>query len=84
MGRIAAAIRENAQEIGRLEHIDHGWPIKELNGMAFRAASSFEWVAQAAGSLMTGDIVPADSNTLAYVKREPVGVSPLLHRGTSP
>ena len=45
MSQIAAAIKENAQEIGRLESIDHGWPLKMASGMSFRVASSFEWVA---------------------------------------
>ena len=30
MGRIAVAIRENAQELGRLENIDHGFPILKM------------------------------------------------------
>ena len=78
MGRIAVAIRENAQELGRLELIDHGFPLKLSNELAFGTAHSFEWVAQAAGSIMTGDIVPSDSNALAYVKREPVGVVAII------
>ena len=78
MGQIAAAIKENAQEIGRLESIDHGWPLKMSSGMALRVASSFEWVAEAAGSLMTGDNIPADANTLSYVQREPVGVIAII------
>jgi len=78
MGWIAAAIRENAQELGRLELIDHGFPLQMANGIAFRVASSFEWVAQAAGSLMTGDVIPAESNALAYVKREPIGVIAII------
>jgi acyl-CoA reductase-like NAD-dependent aldehyde dehydrogenase len=72
------AIKENAQELGRLELIDHGFPTKVFGDVAFKAASSFEWVAQAAGSLLTGDIVPAESNTLAYTKREPVGVCAII------
>ena len=78
MGRIAVALKENAPELGRLEHIDHGWPIKRANDMGFNAARSFEWVSQAAESLMTGDIVPAESNSMAYVKREPVGVCAII------
>ena len=35
MGRIAAAIKENAQELGRLELIDHGFPLKLSNELAF-------------------------------------------------
>jgi acyl-CoA reductase-like NAD-dependent aldehyde dehydrogenase len=78
MGRIAAAIRDNAQELGRLELIDHGFPSKLSNELAFETANSFDWVAQAAGSMMTGDLVPTDSNALAYVKREPIGVIAII------
>ena len=34
MGRIAVAIRENAQELGRLESIDHGFPLKVATDFA--------------------------------------------------
>ena len=78
MGLIAAAIRENAQELGRLELIDHGFPLKLSNELAFGTANSFDWVAQAAGSMMTGDLVTTDSNALAYVKREPIGVIAII------
>jgi acyl-CoA reductase-like NAD-dependent aldehyde dehydrogenase len=78
MARIAAAIRENAKELGRLEHIDHGWPISSVSSIGFVAADSFEWVSQASQSLLTGDIVPGESNTLAYIKREPVGVCAII------
>ena len=78
MGRIAVAIRENAKELGRLESIDHGFPLKIATEFASLTARSFEWVAQAAGSLLTGDIIPAESNSLAYTKREPVGVCAII------
>jgi acyl-CoA reductase-like NAD-dependent aldehyde dehydrogenase len=78
MDLIAAAIRDNAQELGRLELIDHGFPLKLSNELAFGTANSFDWVAQAAGSMMTGDLVPTDSNALAYVKREPIGVIAII------
>jgi acyl-CoA reductase-like NAD-dependent aldehyde dehydrogenase len=78
MSRIAVAIRENAQELGRLELIDHGFPLKLSNELAFGTSHSFDWVAQAAGSIMTGDFVPTDSNAVAYVKREPVGVVAII------
>jgi acyl-CoA reductase-like NAD-dependent aldehyde dehydrogenase len=78
MDLIAAAIRDNAQELGRLELIDHGFPLKLSNELAFGTANSFDWVAQAAGSMMTGDLVPTDSNALAYVKCEPIGVIAII------
>ena len=78
MGRIVVALKENAQELGRLELIDHGFPLKLANDFALMTARSFEWVAQAAGSLMTGDLIPTESNALAYVKREPIGVIAII------
>jgi acyl-CoA reductase-like NAD-dependent aldehyde dehydrogenase len=78
MGRIAVAIRQNARELESLESIDHGFTLKVAGQTVLNAARSFEWVSQAAGSLLTGDIIPADSNTLAYTKREPVGVCAII------
>ena len=38
MSRIALALRENAQELGRLEHIDHGFPLKMANNFTLMTA----------------------------------------------
>ena len=35
IGRIAMAIKENAQELGRMELIDHGFPTKVFSDLAF-------------------------------------------------
>jgi acyl-CoA reductase-like NAD-dependent aldehyde dehydrogenase len=79
MARIAVAIKENAQELAMLEQIDHGFPLTLAIDQPLKAASRFEWVAQAVGSLLTGDVVPpGEDNELAYVKREPVGVCAII------
>jgi acyl-CoA reductase-like NAD-dependent aldehyde dehydrogenase len=78
MGKIAVAIRKNAEELGRLELIDHGFPIKMASNVGFNAASSFEWVAQATGALLTGDSIPVAPNIQAFTKREPVGVCAII------
>ena len=49
MGRIAVAIRENAQELGRLESIDHGFPLKVATDFALMTSRTFDWVAQLPG-----------------------------------
>ena len=78
MGKIGAAIRENAVELGRLESIDHGFPLKIATEFATMTARTFEWAFQAASSFLTGDTLPTDCNTLSYTKREPVGVCAVI------
>jgi acyl-CoA reductase-like NAD-dependent aldehyde dehydrogenase len=78
MGKIGAAIRENAVELGRLESIDHGFPLKIATEFATMTARTFEWASQSASSFLTGDTLPTDCNTLSYTKREPVGVCAVI------
>ncbi len=78
MRQIAAALRENAQDLVRLEIIDHGTPLTMARDLPLEGAHSFEWVAETAESLLTGDIVPADTRMLAYTKREPIGVNAII------
>ncbi|MBN1192018.1 MAG: aldehyde dehydrogenase [Dehalococcoidales bacterium] len=78
MTQIATAIRKNAQEIARLERIDHGTPVMLANGQPEGGAQLFDWIAQVSESMLTGEVVQADDGTFSYIKREPVGVSAII------
>ena len=76
MGKIGAAIRENAVELGTLESIDHGFPLKIAIEFAAMTARTFEWASQAAISFLTGDTLPTDNNTLSYTRGNRWGCAP--------
>jgi acyl-CoA reductase-like NAD-dependent aldehyde dehydrogenase len=72
--RIAALIRENADEMAKLEGLEHGTPYADAFGVCMGAAEKFEWSANAALRI-TGDEIPVPNpDTLTFLKREPVGV----------
>ncbi len=71
--KIAEAIRANADEIARLEGLEHGTPYKDAFGATMGAADKFEYCAGTAPTLM-GEHIPVKDGTLSYLQREPVGV----------
>ena len=75
--KIAALLRDNAKELGRIDTLDHGTPTIRAAAKAAGTAQWFEWAAYNARSLM-GNTVPASSNELAYLQREPIGVVALI------
>jgi len=75
--KIAALLRENADELGRIDVIDHGSPAKMASFAAGMTSERFEWAAYNARSLM-GHTVPLSPDSLAYLLREPVGVIALI------
>jgi acyl-CoA reductase-like NAD-dependent aldehyde dehydrogenase len=75
--QIAAALRKNAAELGRLDIIDHGTPAAMAAFWGMAAAGHFEYAAQVSRGVM-GDVVPHSPGKLAYLQREPVGVCALI------
>ena len=75
--KIAALLRENAKELGRIDTLDHGTPTLRAATKAAGTAEWFEWAAYNARSLM-GNTVPSGPNELAYLRREPIGVVALI------
>ena len=75
--KIAALVRENAKELGRIDTLDHGTPTLRAAPKAAGTAEWFEWAAYNARSLM-GNTVPSGPNELAYLQREPIGVVALI------
>ena len=75
--KIAGLIKENAKELGRIDTLDHGTPIKIAVNMAASQAQRFEWTAYNARSLM-GHTIPANSESVVYLQREPIGVIAMI------
>jgi acyl-CoA reductase-like NAD-dependent aldehyde dehydrogenase len=73
MLKIAAAIKEHADELATLEGLEHGTPYKDALGAVMGAAAKFEWSAYAAYRVM-GEQIPVDSTTLSYMQRHAAGV----------
>ncbi|MET7478430.1 aldehyde dehydrogenase family protein [Streptomyces sp. NPDC005648] len=72
--RVADLIRENADDIARLESLDVGKPISLCHAVdVTNAANDYEHFAALAHSL-DGSVRDTPMNALAYVKREPLGV----------
>ncbi|MGW2517087.1 aldehyde dehydrogenase family protein [Streptomyces sp. NPDC001617] len=72
--RVADLIRENADDIARLESLDVGKPISLCHAVdVMNAANDYEHFAALAHSL-DGSVRDTPMNALAYVKREPLGV----------
>ncbi|MGI5460495.1 aldehyde dehydrogenase family protein [Streptomyces sp. CA-249302] len=72
--RVAALIRENADELARLESLDVGKPISLCHAVDItNAANDYEHFAALAYSL-DGAIRDTPMNALAYTKREAIGV----------
>src|SRR3954453_13204778 len=72
--RVAELIRENADELARLESLDVGKPISLWHAVDItNAANDYEHFAALAHSL-DGAVRDTPMNALAYTKREPLGV----------
>jgi acyl-CoA reductase-like NAD-dependent aldehyde dehydrogenase len=74
MFRIAAAIRERAEELATLESRDNGKPLRQARTDVQVAARYFEFFAGIADKIM-GNTIPLGPGFLDYTVREPIGVS---------
>jgi acyl-CoA reductase-like NAD-dependent aldehyde dehydrogenase len=75
--KIAAILRDNAKELGAIDTLDHGTPVKTAAATVAGKAINFEWAAYNARSLM-GHTVPQSPNELVYLQHEPIGVVALI------
>ena len=71
--KIAEMLRENANEFGKIDTLDHGSPTKMAAFTPIVTADRFGWAAYNAESLM-GHTIPVSPETLVYLQREPIGV----------
>ena len=74
MNRIAAMIRDRAEELADLESRDNGKPLRQARTDVQVAARYFEFFAGAADKIM-GHTIPLGPGYLDYTVREPIGVS---------
>lgn len=77
LNRIAALIRENVDELARIETMEHGMPTEAAKKVITFASHAMEFNAAAARSLR-GEVIHAFPNTVTYLEREPVGVCALI------
>ena len=75
--KIAALMQEHAVEIGKIDMMEHGTPAKTAAASVIISSQRFEWAAYNARSLM-GHTVPANSEELVYLQREPIGVVAII------
>jgi acyl-CoA reductase-like NAD-dependent aldehyde dehydrogenase len=75
---IAATMKENAQELAKLDTMEHGTPNKTALGMMMRIPNSLVWAAQASRTLW-GEYIPTSrTDRMFYLRREPIGVCALI------
>jgi acyl-CoA reductase-like NAD-dependent aldehyde dehydrogenase len=74
MNRIAATLRERAEELATLESQDNGKPLRQARTDVQVAARYFEFFAGIADKIM-GNTIPLGPGFLDFTVREPIGVS---------
>lgn len=72
--QIAALMRQNFDELAKLETLNQGKPIRESRGDVAWTVRAFEYWAGAADKI-EGETIPVTPNRLTYTLREPVGVT---------
>ncbi|ADU51885.1 Aldehyde Dehydrogenase [Thermaerobacter marianensis DSM 12885] len=76
--RFADLIRENKEELARVETLDVGRPLRDnLHGYIDRVANNIEFFADFAVT-HAGEAYPMDNGYVNYVLRQPVGVAALI------
>ena len=80
---IAGAIRANADDFVRLECLDIGMPIRQMRGLAARAAENFDFFAAQIEEL-TGRAFRVGDDFLNYTVHKPVGVAALIMPWNAP
>jgi 5-carboxymethyl-2-hydroxymuconic-semialdehyde dehydrogenase len=81
--RIAAAIRDHADDFVGLECLDIGMPISQMRGLAARAAENFDYFAGVITEL-SGAAYQVGSDFLNYTVHKPVGVAGLIMPWNAP
>jgi 5-carboxymethyl-2-hydroxymuconic-semialdehyde dehydrogenase len=80
---IADAIRANADDFIQLECLDIGMPIRQMRGLAARAAENFDFFAAQIEEL-TGRAYRVGDDFLNYTVHKPVGVAALIMPWNAP
>jgi succinate-semialdehyde dehydrogenase/glutarate-semialdehyde dehydrogenase len=83
LAKLSSFMKRDIDRLGRLMTLEQGKPLSEAKGEIAYAASFLDWAAEE-GKRLNGDIVPASSaDKRLLVLRQPVGVTPSSHHGTS-
>lgn len=77
LNQIAALVRENVDELARVECLEHGTPLEPARKVIMFASNAMDFAAGASRSLR-GEVIRAFPNTVTYLEREPVGVCALI------
>lgn len=72
--QLAALIRQNFEELARLETMNQGKPIRESKADVAWTVRAFEYWGGLADKI-EGETIPVTSNRLTYTIREPLGVT---------
>ncbi len=75
--KLANLIKENADELTRVDCLDHGTPVNLARMFTGAAAANIEFNAQAARAML-GDVIPIRPDIFHYFIHEPVGVCALV------
>lgn len=81
--KAAAAIRERAEDLIKLDCLNHGSPIDASRGWVVRASFGLEDIATKSQSLWA-DSLDLGNRGLAYVHRQPIGVCALITPWNAP
>jgi acyl-CoA reductase-like NAD-dependent aldehyde dehydrogenase len=77
VNKIAAAIRDNAEQLTRTETLEHGTPVQFVGNIIGGSVGSMEYAASAARAL-SGEVISAMPGKTVYLRREPIGVCALI------
>ena len=72
--QIASQMRQNFEDIAKLETLNQGKPIRESKGDVAWAIRAFEYWGGVADKIQ-GETIPVTPNRLTYTLREPLGVT---------
>ena len=81
--RIAAGIRERAEELAQLQRLDNGKPIRETRALVASAAGTFQFFAAACETL-EDQITPSRGDFITMSVHEPLGVVGAITPWNSP
>ncbi len=83
VANLALIMREKAEELTKLEMLEHGSPFDNATFMTEWSTQLVEFAAQASRAV-AGSVVPTLPTAVTYLKREPVGVCGLITPWNAP
>ena len=81
--RMAAGIRDRAEELAQLQRLDNGKPVSETRALVASAAGTFQYFAAACETL-EDQVTPARGDYLTISLHEPIGVVAAITPWNSP